>query len=111
MRAVHQTFEFAPKLVVIERKRIRRFIQGLNVEIQKSLAASQIITFTDALDKAQIVKNAKSRSKPFHARKRGNPNDTPKQSERSTQSLKMGNRAGGVKMHKKPEETLSSEPR
>ena len=45
-------FKFAPDLVVTERKRIRRFIQGLNVEIQESLTAPQITTFTDALEKA-----------------------------------------------------------
>nr|XP_027062893.1 uncharacterized protein LOC113689301 [Coffea arabica] len=70
--------KFAPELVVTERKRIRRFIQGLNVEIQESLAAAQITTFTDALDKPQRVENAKSQSKTFHARKSGNPSDTPK---------------------------------
>ena len=56
-------FKFAPELVLTERKRIRRFIQGLNVEIQESLAAAQITTFTDALDKAQRVDNVKSQSK------------------------------------------------
>ncbi|XP_027156510.1 uncharacterized protein LOC113757397 [Coffea eugenioides] len=101
--------KFAPKLVVTERKRIRRFIQGLNVEIQESLAAAQITTFTDALDKAQRVENAKSQSKAFHAKKRGNPSDTPKQSKRSTQPLKIEKGAGGVKMPEKPGETPSSE--
>ncbi|XP_027184013.1 uncharacterized protein LOC113782320 [Coffea eugenioides] len=100
--------KFAPELVVTERKRIRRFIQGLNVEIQESLAAAQITTFTDALDKAQRVENAKSQSKAFHARKRGNPSDTPKQSEGSTQSLKIEKGPGGMKMLEKPEETPSS---
>ncbi|XP_071928149.1 uncharacterized protein [Coffea arabica] len=51
--------KFAPELVVTERKRISRFIQGLNIEIQQSLAAAHITTFTDALDKAQRVENAK----------------------------------------------------
>ena len=44
--------KFVPELVVTERKRIRRFIQGLNVEIQESLTAARITTFTDVLDKA-----------------------------------------------------------
>ncbi|XP_027062768.1 uncharacterized protein [Coffea arabica] len=43
--------KFVPELVITERKRIRRFIQGLNIDIQESLAAAQIITFTNALDK------------------------------------------------------------
>ncbi|XP_027171917.1 uncharacterized protein LOC113771541 [Coffea eugenioides] len=102
-------FKFAPELVVTERKRIRRCIQGLNVKIQESLAAAQIATFTDALDKAQRVENAKSQSKAFHARKRGNPSDTPKSSEKSTQPLDMRKGAGEVRMHDKPGETPSSE--
>ena len=44
--------KFAPELVVTERKRMRKFIQGLNIEIQESLTAAQITTFTDALEKA-----------------------------------------------------------
>ena len=58
-------FKFAPELVITERKRIRRFIQGLNVKIQRSPIAAQITTFTDALDKAQRGENVKSQSKPF----------------------------------------------
>ena len=32
--------KFVHELIVTERKRIRRFIQGLNIEIQESLAAA-----------------------------------------------------------------------
>ncbi|XP_027067559.1 uncharacterized protein [Coffea arabica] len=35
-----QLFKFAPELVLTERKRIGRFIQGINVEIQESLTAT-----------------------------------------------------------------------
>ena len=45
--------KFAPELVVMEQRRVRRFIQGLNVEFQEALAAAQINTFTEALEKAQ----------------------------------------------------------
>ena len=100
-------FKFFPELVITERKRIRRFIQELNVEIQESLAAAQIATFTDALDKAQRVENAKSQSKAFHARKRGNPSNTHGQFEKSSQPLKMGGGAGGMKMPEKSEGTPS----
>nr|XP_027109174.1 uncharacterized protein LOC113729046 [Coffea arabica] len=101
-------FKFAPELVLTERKRIKKFIQGLNVEIQESLAAAQITTFTDVLDKAQRVENAKSQSRTFHARKRGNPNDIPKPSEKSTQPLNMEKGIGGVKVLEKSGETPSS---
>ena len=47
--------KFAPELVVNGQKCIRRSVQGLNVEIQKDLAATQIDTFKDALEKAQLV--------------------------------------------------------
>ncbi|XP_027155305.1 uncharacterized protein LOC113755503 [Coffea eugenioides] len=51
--------KYAPELVTNERKRIRRFVQGLNVEIQEGLAAAQISTFTEALEKAQRVESAR----------------------------------------------------
>ncbi|XP_071918783.1 uncharacterized protein [Coffea arabica] len=51
---------FAPELVATERRRIRRFVQGLNVEIQEELVADQISTFTEALEKAQPVESAKT---------------------------------------------------
>ena len=44
--------KYAPELVVNERKRIRHFVQGLNVEIQEGLAVTQISTFTEPLEKA-----------------------------------------------------------
>nr|XP_027083562.1 uncharacterized protein LOC113705852 [Coffea arabica] len=43
--------KYAPELVINERRRIRRFVQGLNVKIQEGLAAAQISTFTEALEK------------------------------------------------------------
>ena len=58
---------------------------------------------------AQNVENAKSQSKTFHVRKRSKPSDTPEQSERSIQPLKMGKGAGGVKMPEKLGETPSRE--
>ena len=46
---------FAPELVSTEPKRIRRFVQGLNVEIHEALAAAQLETFSQALEKAQRI--------------------------------------------------------
>ena len=45
--------KFTSELVVTEPRRVRRFIQGLNLEIQEALAAVQVNTFTEALEKAQ----------------------------------------------------------
>ena len=62
--------KYASELVVNERKRIRRFVQGLNVEIQEGLAAAQISTFTEALEKAQRIESARLQVRDFHNRKR-----------------------------------------
>ncbi|XP_027158288.1 uncharacterized protein LOC113759909 [Coffea eugenioides] len=64
---------FAPELVLTERKRIRRFVQGLNVEIQEALAAAQLDTFSQALEKAQRIEIARGQVKAFHDRKRKQP--------------------------------------
>ncbi|XP_071938600.1 uncharacterized protein [Coffea arabica] len=61
---------YAPELVATERKRIRRFIQGLDLEIQDALAAAQVETLSDALEKAQRVEITKSQLRAFQARKR-----------------------------------------
>ena len=53
-----------------ERKRIRWFIQGLDLKIQDALAAAQIETFSDVLDKAKRVKSTKSQLRTFQSRKR-----------------------------------------
>nr|XP_027096018.1 uncharacterized protein LOC113715913 [Coffea arabica] len=45
--------KYALELVTNERKRIRHFVQCLNVEIQESLAAAQISIFTESLEKAR----------------------------------------------------------
>ncbi|XP_027151330.1 uncharacterized protein LOC113751499 [Coffea eugenioides] len=50
--------KYAPELVTNERKRIMCFVQGLNVEIWEGLAAAQISTFTEVLEKAQRVESA-----------------------------------------------------
>ncbi|XP_071925916.1 uncharacterized protein [Coffea arabica] len=44
--------KFAPELIAMEQRRVRRFVQGLNVEIQEALVAAQINTFTEVLKKA-----------------------------------------------------------
>ncbi|XP_071929077.1 uncharacterized protein [Coffea arabica] len=63
--------KFASELVATEPRRVRRFIQGLNLDIQEVLAAAQVNTFTEALGKAQRIENAKAQVKASQTRKRG----------------------------------------
>ena len=60
---------YALELVATERRRIRRCVQGLNVEIQEGLAAAQIFTFTESLEKAQRVESARLQVRDFHVKK------------------------------------------
>ena len=57
--------KLASELVVTERRRVRRFIQGLNLKIQEALADVQFNTFTEVLEKAQRIENAKEKVKAF----------------------------------------------
>ena len=61
--------KFATELLTTEQRRVRRFVQGLNMEIQEALAAAQITTFTEVLEKAQRVEIARGQVKVFQARK------------------------------------------
>ena len=51
--------KFAPELIVTEQRQIRRFVQWLNVEIQKDLTVAQINTFSDVVEKIQWVESAR----------------------------------------------------
>ena len=62
--------KFAPELIMTEQRRVRRFIQGLNVEIQKDLAVAQINSFSDAVEKALRAENARLQVRNFQVRKR-----------------------------------------
>ncbi|XP_071933052.1 uncharacterized protein [Coffea arabica] len=87
--------KYAPELVTNERKRIRRFVQGLNVEIHEGLAAAQISTET--LEKAQRVKNARMQVKDFHSRNRKFSSRTYGQTSKSSQPSKVGRGMGGIR--------------
>ena len=65
--------KFALELVMTERKRVRRFVQGLNVEIQEALAVVQIDTFVEPLEKSLRVESARFQVKTFQTRKRNVP--------------------------------------
>ncbi|XP_027150333.1 uncharacterized protein LOC113750571 [Coffea eugenioides] len=51
--------KFGPELVATEQRRVRQFVQGLNVEIQEALAVAQINTFTEVLEKVQRIEIAR----------------------------------------------------
>ncbi|XP_027169479.1 uncharacterized protein LOC113769212 [Coffea eugenioides] len=61
--------KYAPELVTNEQKRIRRFVQELNVEIQEGLAVVQISTFTEAFEKSQRVESTRMQVRDFHYKK------------------------------------------
>ncbi|XP_027071984.1 uncharacterized protein [Coffea arabica] len=63
--------KFVSELVATERGRVKRFIQGLNLKIQEALAVVQVNTFTEALEKAQRIEDAKAQVKAFQTRKKG----------------------------------------
>nr|XP_027093680.1 uncharacterized protein LOC113714080 [Coffea arabica] len=71
--------KFAPELIVTEQRRIQRFTQGLNVEIQKDLAVAQINTFSDAVKKALRVENLRLQVRTFQVKKRGWPGSSSRQ--------------------------------
>ncbi|XP_027156901.1 uncharacterized protein LOC113758067 [Coffea eugenioides] len=65
--------KFAPELIVTEQRRVRRFVQGINVKIQEALAAEQINTFTEVFEKVQRIEIARAKVKAFHTKRRGAP--------------------------------------
>ncbi|XP_027086657.1 uncharacterized protein [Coffea arabica] len=86
--------KFAPELIMTEQRRVRCFIQGLNVEIQKDLAVTQINTFSDVVDKALWAENARLQVRNFQTRKRGFSGGSSTQGDKSTPS-KLGRGTGG----------------
>ncbi|XP_027167083.1 uncharacterized protein LOC113767103 [Coffea eugenioides] len=99
--------KYAPELVTNERKRIRRFVQGLNVKIQEGLAAAQSSTFTEALEKAQRVESARMQVKNFHNMKRNFSSRTSRQTSKSSQPSKIGKGMRGLRTTGPPREALS----
>ena len=99
--------KYAPELVTNERRRIRRFVQGLDVEIQEGLAAAQISTFTEVLEKAQRVESARLQVRDFHAKKRGTSSNPSGQADKSAPPFKKGKGTGGVEISSTPKGTQS----
>ena len=87
---------YAPDLIATEQRRIRRFVQGLNVEIQEGLATAQINTYSDAVEKAQRFETARAQSRSFFARKRNAPSGSRDPISTSAPPPKMGRGTGVV---------------
>ncbi|XP_027158420.1 uncharacterized protein LOC113760043 [Coffea eugenioides] len=87
---------FAPELVATEQRRVRRFVQGLNVEVQEGLAAVRIDTFADAVEKAQRVEVARAQVKSFQAKKRFAPSSSREPTYGNAPPAKVGRGNIGV---------------
>ncbi|KND54584.1 hypothetical protein BSCH_02406 [Candidatus Paraburkholderia schumanniana] len=61
---------YAPVFVGTDQMRIQRFIQGLNVELQESLAAVPATTYGEAVERALRVESAKALVNNFQAKRK-----------------------------------------
>nr|XP_027086653.1 uncharacterized protein LOC113708392 [Coffea arabica] len=98
---------FAPELVATEQRRIRRFVQGLNVEIQEGLAAVRIDTFADAEERVQRVEVARTQVKSFQAKKRFSPSSNRELTYANAPPAKVGRGTGGVNSRGAPRDALT----
>ena len=55
-------------MIVKEQRRVRKFVQRLNVEIQEALVAVQINTFTEILEKTQRIEIVRAQVRVFHTK-------------------------------------------
>nr|XP_027100973.1 uncharacterized protein LOC113720231 [Coffea arabica] len=78
-------------------EKVRRFVQGLNVELQEALAAAQINTFTEVLEKAQRIETARTHVRNFHAKRKGGSSGAQGsvRSDQNAPPAKSGHGAGG----------------
>ncbi|XP_027151991.1 uncharacterized protein LOC113752048 [Coffea eugenioides] len=87
---------FAPELIATEQRHVRRFVQGLNVEIQEGLAAVRIDTFADAVERAQGVEVARAQVKSFQVKKRFAPSSSRESAYGNAPPAKVGRGGSGV---------------
>ncbi|KND53977.1 hypothetical protein BSCH_00008 [Candidatus Paraburkholderia schumanniana] len=81
---------YAPDLIGTEQRRIRKFIRGLNVELQEGLATTRVQTFGEAIEMAQRLESAKALVKNFQAKRKGGPGGSRGPGESSAPPLKYG---------------------
>ena len=65
--------KYAPEMVNTESKRRRRFLQGLNVEIQDALVTAKIDTYVEVVEMTQRIEDNKAKVKEFHNSRRAGP--------------------------------------
>ncbi|XP_027120450.2 uncharacterized protein [Coffea arabica] len=87
---------YAPELIATEQRRVRRFVQGLNVEIQEGLAAVRIDTFADAVERAQRVEVARAQVKSFQVKKRFAHSSSRESTYGNAPPAKVGRGTSGV---------------
>ncbi|CAH2812726.1 MAG: hypothetical protein CBHOC_5420, partial [uncultured Caballeronia sp.] len=73
----------------------RKFIHGLNVELQEGLATTRIDTFGDAIEMAQRLESAKVLVKNFQAKRKGVSSSGGDPGEQSTPPSKFSRGMGG----------------
>ncbi|XP_071918701.1 uncharacterized protein [Coffea arabica] len=81
---------YAPDLIATDQRCIRRFVQGLNVEIQEGRATAQINTYSDAVEKAQRFETVRAQFRSFFVRKRNAPSGSRDPIFTSAPPPKMG---------------------
>ncbi|XP_071909683.1 uncharacterized protein [Coffea arabica] len=87
---------FAPELIATEQRRVRRFVQGLNVELQESLVVVRIDTFAEAVERAQRVEVARAQVKSFQSKKRFAPSSSREPTFGNAPPAKVGRGTSGV---------------
>nr|XP_027088732.1 uncharacterized protein LOC113710084 [Coffea arabica] len=90
-----------------EQRRIRRFVQGLNEEIQEGLAAVRMDIFADVVERAQRVEIARAQVKSFQAKKRFGPSSSRESTYANAPPVKMGRGTGGVNSPGAPQGALA----
>ncbi|XP_071933823.1 uncharacterized protein [Coffea arabica] len=93
--------KFAPELIVTEQRRIRRFVEEMNVEIQKDLAVAQINTFSDVVEKVQQVESTRLQVRTFQVKKRGLPGSSSGQGNKNAPP-KFGRGTDRIKLPEMP---------
>lgn len=62
--------KYAPELVNTEEKRKKKFIRGLNVEIQNSLTIARVFTYAETVEMAQKIEDGQERLREFQNSRR-----------------------------------------
>ena len=77
--------KYAPEMVNTEEKRKRRFLQGLNIELQRSLVSARIDTYADMVEFAQKVEDCEIKWKKIQGSQRTGPRNWESDKKGSTQ--------------------------